>query len=200
MNKQINNLLIFVVMAFMGSCASRTETYLMDFDQDVTVYLSDDEKKEIKRGEKTELPMKPFFIANSSFDTVALVPIPEKEGLVHIKIPKDSSRKSANLGSSKDLSPEMNLTTQAVVEVQQLIAEKRPDEALSRITILRTRYPKFSYLLFLEASCLFLKEDIDRAKELVSAALREFPNDTAGIAFAKQLGVRIGDSTSGDTP
>lgn len=192
-------LFAFASIAALHSCVSPNQTYLVDFDQDVTVYIGSEDKKEIKQGDKVELPTKPVFIANSSFDVVALVPIPEKAGSIHVNIPKDSRRNSVNGDKNKDLGLELNQMAQAIVEIQQLIAGKHPDDALTRIMVLRSRYPNFHYLRFLEASCFFLKEDLPRAKDLVEEALRDFPNDTAGRAFAKQMGVKLVDPQIGAT-
>ncbi len=190
-----------ITLTVIAGCVTRKDTYMMDFDQDVTLDFGNEGKKDIKRGDKVEVPIKPVFISNTNLDVVALVPVPEKEGSVHVKIPKGMSQQKNQISNlSKDLGQELNQATQAIVEIQQLIAEKRPDEALNHILVLRARQPRFTYLQFLEASCFFLKGDMDRSKELVQQALRQFPNDSTGLAFAKQLGLRVDGANSGVAP
>lgn len=180
-----SNLKILASIVLLGAaCASPDKrSYSVVFDQDAIVYTKEDRKLNVKAGEAVEITSGPALIVREQFQTVLLLPIPEKTSKVEVHLPQDENLKSKGL----DPASAFNQIAQAIMEIQRLLAQKEPDLALSQIQTLRAQHPQFSYIRFLEASCYLLKSDLDKAKEIATFALKEFPNDPVGNAFVETL-------------
>lgn len=185
------------MVALVASCNSTANSYRLEFDQDVTMLLDNSQERSIKRGESFEVPIEPMTFTRSDYKTVVLLPVIPNKGSFRIRLPKESSAESPlDAGSEKAkvaqnqaaLGQDANNVARAIVEIQILLTEKRADEALVKIQLVRDRYPAFSYLTFLEASCFVVKNDFVKAQELVEMGLKEFPDDFAGRQFLETIG------------
>lgn len=192
MNYWVLNLHIAVPLAIFVSlvaCStSKGPIVNVEFDQDVSLSLANEQEKTVKRGETIAISDEPLTVMRSGHKTVVLLPLPARPGKVQVRLPKeDATIPAASAGEKVDLGAEANRITQSVVAIQTLLAERRADEALVRIQALRERYPGFSYTRFLEASCFLVKGDVARAKSLTEAALRDFPDDATGRQFMAEI-------------
>ena len=195
--RQIYIFALVAITAFAASCNSTTNSYRLEFDQDVTMLLDDNQEKSIRRGESLELPIEPMTFTRSDYKTVVLLPVIPNIGSFRIRLPKESSREtSLDAGGEKTkgaqhqaaVGHDANTIARAIIEIQNLLIEKRADEALVKIQLIRGKYPAFSYITFLEASCFIVKNDLAKAQALVEIALKEFPDDFAGRQFLEFIG------------
>lgn len=74
-----------------------------------------------------------------------------------------------------------------VHEVEILLGQRRGEEALYRVQELRSKYPRVSYLAFLEASCLVVLGDFETARGLLERALAEYPNNQEAQALYRSI-------------
>lgn len=179
-----------VLLSVVSCATSKKPSYRLQFDQDVSLLLESGEQKEVSRGEKVDLPAAPITATRSNHQSVVLLPVPSNNATLKVRLPRESGNldgESRSKGDPKDFGREANRVAMAVVEIQSLLVEGRSSEALTKIQIVWDRYPGFSYLRFLEASCFVVKGDIERARSLVEAALEEFPDDLTGREFLAQL-------------
>ena len=86
-----------------------------------------------------------------------------------------------------DWGTEFNKIGQYMVIIQNLLASNTPDEALVQINNLRTKYPTFTYLRFLEASAYIVKRNFSRARPILEQALKNFPDDALGQQMLRDL-------------
>ncbi len=189
--------IVLIVAAIHAvGCSSMSPSYRLEFDQDVTLLLENNQEKPVKRGEAVEAPIAPMTITRANHKSVVLLPVVPNEGNFRIRLPKESPAdaatsvqdlKMADEQQRELLGREANTIAKSVVEIQTLLTEKRADEALIKIQLMRERYPKFSYLTFLEAGCFLVKDDLDKARALVESALKEFPDDLSGRQFLESL-------------
>ncbi len=188
---------LFTFFAAVSGCATRSEpSYRVEFDHDVSIILENDQVKEVKRGEPVDIPAAPITVTRSGHKTVVLLPIPSKVGILQVRLPKEVQKNESEDFARTDFGQEANRVAQAIIEIQNLLVEKRADEALVKIQIVRDRLPGFSYLRFLEASCFVVKNDLTKAKVLAEQALLEFPNDEVGWEFMTQVGMKNIDEAS----
>ncbi|MEI8027600.1 MAG: hypothetical protein WCI18_14735 [Pseudomonadota bacterium] len=197
MVRQVYIFVLVAIATFAVGCNSTTNSYRLEFDQDVTMLLENSQEKSIKRGESLELPIEPMTFTRSDYRTVVLLPVIPNKGSFRIRLPKESStenpldaggEKAKGARSQAAVGRDANNIARAIVEIQILLTEKRADEALVKIQIIRGKYPAFSYLTFLEASCFVVKNDLPKAQSLVEIALKEFPDDFAGRQFLESIG------------
>ncbi len=189
---------------FIVSCTS-PQTATIKFDEEVNVVYKNGETKKVPPGARVSMPDAPLTITRPGGVAVILLPVPNKNGLMQLKLPQQILSKEqtavpekctvANAANKLENSPaplpDTNIVVQAVIEVQLLLSKQLPDEALQKITVIKSLYPSFSYIRFLEASSYAMKNDKNRAKEIIALALRDFPNDESGRQFAVALGVKI---------
>ncbi len=170
---------LLVVLLF--ACQTKHKTaFKVEFDQDVTVVLPDESKIPAKRHEIVELPNEALTIVRPNHRPLLLIPVPDTPATLKLRLAKEEL---AGAGAMQDV----NMLLQSIIEIQSLLAEARPDEALIKLSIIQKARPDLSYLVFLEASCYVMKRDFEKAKGLTQRALKEFPNDQAGQALLGQL-------------
>lgn len=191
-------LILWPLALCWSSCAStEPKPYRIAFDQNVSILTENGQTKDVKRGASISHSRRPLTVAGPDLATVVLIPIPAAPGLVRVRLPQGNPLKvgpvkqdQASLADCKEAkasSVDINAVARSIIQVQSLLVEKRPDEALARIQALRERYPSFSYLRFLEASCFVLKNDLPKARDLVSLALKDFPDDAVARQFMADL-------------
>ena len=193
------------VASVAGGCASSDKSYQVTFDQDVNLISETDGVKKIKSGETIELSDHPLTIAQEDHKTVVILPLPQKKGRVQIRLPKDAQKMNetakAMPQSGSALSKEdQNKIAQNLVEIQQLMLEKRVDEALTKIQLVRSQFPDLSYLNFFEASCLAIKNEREKAIIMVEETLKDFPNDSVAKKFFSQLSENANNPKSNPNP
>ena len=182
--KLFGAMIIVAIGVALSSCASQNKpSYLVSFDQDVSILAIDDEVKEIKKGESVALSAEPMTISREDHKTVLLIPLPQESGTIHVKLPHEDEAAS----DKDDKAATPNQIAQSIIEIQNLLMEERADEALARIQTMREHYPSFSYIGFLEASCFVMKRDYVKARDVAERTLKEFPNDKSGRLFIDQL-------------
>ena len=85
------------------------------------------------------------------------------------------------------------LLSEVLSEINTIYAEMSNthyEEALIKITILQNKYPRLTYLKFIQASCLLLLGKNQQAKIALDEALMEFPNQTEGLKLYKLLNAK----------
>ncbi len=143
--------------------------------------------KPYARGSSIPLPEKqPLWISSKGFVPVLLVPVDTDP----------NQRISVKLISVEDWPPEklQGILTQelarlseAVFEIQKLLAAKNTDRALGLLDQLQGRFPALDYLNFMRASALVLKGDRKGAIGALKKALATHPSNVEGQALLKAL-------------
>jgi predicted negative regulator of RcsB-dependent stress response len=77
--------------------------------------------------------------------------------------------------------------SEAVFEIQKLLAAKNTDRALGLLDQLQGRFPALDYLNFMRASALVLKGDRKGATSALKKALATHPSNVEGQALLKAL-------------
>lgn len=190
---------IFILMLHFyctSSCVSVPPKFQIEFDQDVNILMNDKVEKSVKRGERIEVSMKPMTFSQNNHKSVVLLPVVPNVGSFKIRLPKEAAPEPAPVATDTKRNEEeirtekgrdANKVARELFEIQMLLIEKRADEALIKVQLMRNRLPSFTYLMFLEASCFFVKRDFARAKSVAESALREFPDDVAGRQFLQAI-------------
>ena len=172
----------------LSACAS-TSTLTqanLKVDQNSLVQVAGKPPVELKAGESFTLNEYPVLVESAGYMSVLLV------------APKDASSKELilrlrpqeNFGG-KSFDHKVNHTVGEVVsgvnEVQILLASKKVDQAFEKLNLLQQKFPEFTWLNFLRASCLVVKGQRDEAKAALEVALKDFPEDPAGKRFYEAL-------------
>lgn len=164
------------------------ESYEVRFDQDVLL-STPEETKTVKRDEVIVVGAAPMMATRAGHRAVMLIPIPNHSGTVQVSMPKADAVSDAGSGAAGERGGVAgNALARGIVDVQTAMAAGKVDEALVRIAALRAEFPKVSYLQFFEAGAYVVKRDLAKARLLTESALREFPDDPAGVALLKELG------------
>ncbi|MEY4065536.1 MAG: hypothetical protein RIR26_1744 [Pseudomonadota bacterium] len=189
------------------SCATTERTFRLQFDQDVTVLLEGNQNKLIKSGESLDVPIAPVTLTQPNHGSVVVIPVTAQPGNFKIRLPNEPQLPPPTKGPDGPSETELrsiqsrnaNEVAKSIIEVQSLLAERRADEALIKIQNLREKFPDFTYLLFLEASCFVVKNELAKAQSLVEVAMKEFPNDISGAQFLKAIRSKVKTDESAKT-
>jgi hypothetical protein len=168
--------------------ASARKPLEVEVDQAVDAGPADGSRlRPYARGSSIPLPEKqPLWISSKGFVPVLLVPVDTDP----------NQRISVKLISVEDWPPEklQGILTQelarlseAVFEIQKLLAAKNTDRALGLLDQLQGRFPALDYLNFMRASALVLKGDRKGATSALKKALATHPSNVEGQALLKAL-------------
>lgn len=198
----------------LTSCMTEeAEQYNVEFNQEVRLLSEDNKIRKIKKGKVALLESDPMTVTRKNSKTIILLPLPPEGGTLKVFMPPEETPPlpvplpsppvavvcppapqpkplvcpAAPLPPLPDYGAEFNKVGQAMVAIQNLLGNNSPDEALAQISIVRTKYPTFSYLRFLEASAYIVKGNTARARTLLEQALKDFPDDTLGQQLLKDL-------------
>lgn len=198
----------------LTSCMTEeAEQYNVEFNQEVRLLSEDNKIRKIKKGKVVSLESEPVTVVRKNSKTIVLLPLPPEGGNLKVFMPPEETLPAPQIVPSPpvavvcppapqakplicpaaplvpppDYGAEFNKIGQAMVGIQNLLGSNAPDEALAQISIIRTKYPTFSYLRFLEASAYIVKGNTARARTLLEQALKDFPDDTLGQQLFKEL-------------
>jgi hypothetical protein len=172
---------------FLSACATTAPTHSnLKVDQSAVVQIAGKPATDIKAGESIPLTEYPVLVESPGYMSVLLVS------------PKNSSENEVSLTlrsqetfGGKSFDHKVNHTVGEVVssvnEIQILIGRQKVDQAFEKLNLLQQKYPEFTWLNFLRASCLLIKGKKGEAKAALEIALRDFPNDTEGKRFDQLL-------------
>ncbi len=176
----------------LNACASSPSVHQTNLkvDQSSFIQVAGKPSVEIKAGESFALSEYPVLVESPGFMSVLLVS-PKNPGDQELSL---RLRPQEDFGG-KPFDHKVNLTVGEVVsgvnDIQTLLAVRKVDQAFEKLNLLQQKFPEFTWLNFLRASCLVFKGQRDEAKAALEVALRDFPEDASGKRFYDLLNGKV---------
>ena len=175
-----------ILLLFLSGCLSVSDPgYEIELGHSALITVGLDSSVEKKSGETVRSDGSPILIEKEGRISLLIYPAVEGQGAykVNLKEIKDWGGESLAAASSQainDVLSEFN-------KIQVLMSENKAQEALGAVTELKKKYPKLSYLSFIEASCHFMLGNMDQARQNLNVALKDFPDNELGLTLEKKL-------------